>query len=850
MAKDFEWRTEEDNAWAEGVADAPEAPRRAASERRWPLVLGVFFVLGLLGFVVVRQLREQVDQTESDTSEEITTSFDLMWTAAEEGDVELFHLVLSGRDPEWTEAEKELLEKKGLFDRPAMGLHLNGHPPQIADTTLSPDLREAVVTATGVYTMDVGNGVTQTVQLQLTSIFRQGSARWLLSPPEEEFWGEMGMTRGTRLTLMYPQRDREIALRLARDLDEKVGEVCTILADLNCPANLFLDVRLETDPSSLLVAADQAIVLEDGRRLVLPAPTLVGVPVDEAGYQALFRGYASRVATAVISHQVDWECCRRAPLFRALLARQLEQLALQPWPLSAGDYERLLPRLPRLWQMASTPLDMVEDGQVAAALIEFLLAEVTDRSVAELERQVASLSATTNWLDVVIPGGNIDPALEAAWLSFVYERSRTTPGNDPPLPLPEEDMVAVCYDVQGSGLDSGLGTLYRFNLATNEWQEEVALGPGFTIMRPLPGDEGLLLQSLPFAEPEESSSLFWWRASELVELYRPLASGQQTFFVGWADPTGRWLLLVILGENEALPQLALVDRQQCRPETCDLIPLPGWPTWSPDGQQMIAVENWTGEPETDGPGPASATELLWLPEPGAEAVEIGQGYAPFWLDNATMGYIRPAAGPVGENNQEVVTLVAGETGSLRIMITLADLTPLLPPEEVDDDLFIDRVFINPAQPDLVYLIVTDPARGPVSDSLGVLETGRSYLFTVEHPAGDVGSGARMLLQTLDVGFRSAHFPWFSDQAGFSPDGRWLALAVNNLFVDGQMALYLYDLEGGRWWVQPQPFGDSGSPQIWPYDWSADGQWLLRAEGSMLALLAPAHDYARLIPVEP
>ena len=274
---------------------------------------------------------------------DIISSHNLLQIADAEQDEELFYSVLSGSNSSWTVAQKDLFDAGLLHDRAPLGLSApQGREPTASadDDSLSisftSDLREAEVVSTQPFNIEIGHGLTETVHLQETTIYRLGRERWLLAAPSEKFWGQQSLLRGSRLSLSTPERDAELAERLRADLERKIDEMCQTLAEINCPANLFIEVNFSPDPASLVGTNNpQVMEGEDGvLQIVLPAPTLTGVPVDEQGYQALFRGYAGQLVTAVIYHLVDFNCCRHAVFHQALVDHQLDQLSLKPWPVS------------------------------------------------------------------------------------------------------------------------------------------------------------------------------------------------------------------------------------------------------------------------------------------------------------------------------------------------------------------------------------------------------------------------------------------------------------------------------------------------------------------------------------
>ena len=79
---------------------------------------------------------------------------------------------------------------------------------------------------------------------------------------------------------------------------------------------------------------------------------------------------------------------------------------------------------------------------------------------------------------------------------------------------------------------------------------------------------------------------------------------------------------------------------------------------------------------------------------------------------------------------------------------------------------------------------------------------------------------------------------------FSPDGRWLLISSLNNAVPGWI-LYLHNVETG----DTLTFAANDTyplPLHWYADWSADNQWLSLPERGYVRLIAPDHDYERLL----
>ena len=180
--------------------------------------------------MIYRQVDRRVEESPTAMRADIISSHNLLQIADAEQDEELSYSVLSGSSSSWTVAQKKLFDAGLLHDRAPLGLsalELSDPVPVEEGDTLSvnftSDLREAEVIAKKPFNIEIGHGLSETVYLQETTIYRQGRERWLLAPPQEKFWGEQTFLRGSRLSLTTPDRDAELAGRLRTDLEKEAG---------------------------------------------------------------------------------------------------------------------------------------------------------------------------------------------------------------------------------------------------------------------------------------------------------------------------------------------------------------------------------------------------------------------------------------------------------------------------------------------------------------------------------------------------------------------------------------------------------------------------------------------------
>lgn len=261
----FEWQTDEEYEWDE-TSPQPEPPRR---RRRWPWLLLVAVVLAATAvFLIYRQLNQRIDAATEETEAELLASYAVWQQAVQNQDENLFNSLMSGRDPEWVAAQRSLLHTGMLFDRSGFGL---AWEPGVGETavlsqTFSLDFTSVELTTLQNYTWTIDNGVTQTVQLARTEVYRLGADRWLYAPPEPEFWGETQAVNGQLLRVTYPARDVEIVQRLAADLEAKLVYLCNTTG-YDCPPDAQVRLIFSTEPDSLLEATFLAAFTRDQGKL-------------------------------------------------------------------------------------------------------------------------------------------------------------------------------------------------------------------------------------------------------------------------------------------------------------------------------------------------------------------------------------------------------------------------------------------------------------------------------------------------------------------------------------------------------------------------------------------------------
>ncbi len=819
----FDWQTDETVDWEEPPQVQPP-PRPPAPRRRWlrPLLL-TFTILVVSTLLVYRLLSQRVNNAAEDVEADVLTSHQFVSETAVQKDWDLLVTFVSGRDSGWSAGQRQVVEQGLFYNRPAFGLAWQ--PQTITNTpitvTLSPDLRSAELLAQQGYTIQIGNGLTETVVLQQTAVYRQGANSWLLAPPLTAYWGGTQFSQGHYLYTSYPTRDETISQQLARDLDTKLIELCTRFPDLRCPDNLQVSLELSADPASLVTAQERQNSLSGGvagrLSLRLPAPTLLGLPLDEAGYQALFRGYATLVVTAVISEQTNWVCCNHIVFYQAIVDEQLQQLGIQPPPNLNPIYTFLaedpfrLEEFQTTWQMAD--LNAATEALWPAPVIQFLRQTARISPVAmQRELMQTSNSGYNAWLMQLLGPAYATPEeVERAWARFLHQNN---PANQtpPPINLPTQDLQLLCLPV-----GEGHANLYRYQLTTQQLNQETILERPDGFMIGLPDDSGVVVGDR--LTPGDTASMFFWHNQEKKALRWDTENNLRVALPMMSDPAGKLVLFNTVTES-AVPAGSLPIESCLQGEECTLRLYAGFPTWSPDGSRVI----FTVGSETPGDEGRSPGMLLLSDNDGSSTQFVDNGSSPFWLNNSEFGYV--ATDEATGVPQVYVTDINGREPS--VLFTAQDL-----PLERSD---ISNQQI-PLRIDYVAPHPNNPAQLFVGTKL-VLPGGIGYLFTYNWQD-----------KTTSLLFEWDGEPTLARRGyRFSPNGRFFLLTTYREFSDA-WHLYLYDTQLGT--TQTVPLrGIYRLPLHWYLDWSADGNWLSLVENGSIHLLAPAYQYQTTLMFDP
>jgi len=814
----FDWQTDESGEWEEMV-EAESTPE-PSSHRHWPWLVIVLLVIVVgAGLVAYRELFRRVDVGTSHVEMDLLTSYYVVQTAVTNQDSDLLSNYLSGVDIEWVRTVNALVENDRFYDRTPF--YLRWMPPQtiLAPTiTMSPDLTEAELVSEQLYAIEIGNGLTETIRLQETAVYRLGSNRWLLSPPKPEFWGEPQTFTGEILVLRYLERDAKIARRLALDIDTKLLELCAKFPELHCRDDF--EVRLTLTSNAEWLNASQGISvlwmpsirLGQLRMTPMPTPSLIGLPVDEAGYQALYRGYASVILSAVVADLLDADCCFDSVLYQAAMADMLTQLSLQPWPLAATDYQQFLLNplgwsdLQAVW-VEKRPFPTPDQDWAAYALVDFVVNELELLTIVEFQESLVAFAERPyiDWIQHILAPLQSNLLLEQAWLSFLYDKSQIAQST-PPFPMPDQALYMLCND---NMLDWSLA---RYDLQANDFSylSRSVVGPAF--LQGLTADIGVVVGEK--FKSAYSSDLVLWANGQKTEV-----SWFHTYDTPGAvplmmDPTGQRLLLS--GPSQNLAPFGVFRVASClTSDSCDLEVADGYPTWSPDGtKSLVAVDFAQLDVRLEsvlylGNGDGIISDL---------SVEGVEGAAPFWLDNGRFGFTRFDV-TVGETAVYLQSVGAEEP---ILLMTAADLISVLPENAQSSSLRIDFVTPNPNNAEQLLIATADTIQNQDA----------AHLFAYNMVDGAVVHLFAFLDEPANVrrGYR------------WSPNGRFLAI-TSLTEAPAQWLLYLHDLQTGT--TRTLTMGKQYFlPAHYYLDWSADGNWLALMQDGYTRIVHPHTGYQR------
>ena len=832
----FEWQTEtEEEALWEKRDEARTAPRR------WPwFLLLPLLLLASAGFLLW-QAQERVGEAEASVREAVLSSHALGRRAVAEQDEELFFAVLSGREPDWSYVQRQLFESGRVFEGAGLALGMTPLPgePVVVAIEIGPELREATLVAAHDYAVAAAGGVTETITLEQRYLYRRGARRWLLSPRENEFWGDQKLIEEGRIRLASPARDSVFADRLAAVLDRRLDALCARVT-VRCRPSGVLRIELSSSPDSLLpLPPDDRY--RSGRPLVLPAPSLVGTlpsrggaSGDVAAYEALLAAYVEPALTQALVEMTGYDCCVGLIFFEALVERlslepsgaELRSTPLVEKAVSFAGEPISLPGFSRLWTRTALKTEggravpaHLERAQ-AALFVDFLEEEYGLDQMVLLQRLVGAgnFFAWLAALGIYDAGATTTPGavVETAWYHFLFEQANRLQAGSAPAP-PEQVVQLLCRNEADWGL-------YTYDPLSSKWTRRTEVPGPAPAMLSLPDDGGVVIfELLPgrradHLQPRLLYGAQWSRLdSTLQPLYLPSPDPQAATLTIWNAEEA--------GSSRGSP--GLLEPAACAAQgECDTTPLPAIPFWSPDGERALL---WApGQRQVQ----FAPREALLGPGQAPALSVAGYGTWPFWYDEETIGLIQ---------NGEAVVMRRLEDEAFRSLVNIEMLAqaadrrlPVAPAAAIHWVQPVPRSSAAPvdaAETLLFVVAVSWPAQTWPEHELLLVRAG--------------GDGALLdITPLLIVPAWSVQMP----HAILSPSGRWLALNVAP-DVGADVRFVIYDLVAGIVRADEEL---PAFPTFHSYDWTADGRWLARSGGDRLELIAPRADgelYRRFVTVD-
>ena len=222
-----------------------------------------------------------------------------------------------------------------------------------------------------------------------------------------------------------------------------------------------------------------------------------------AGYQAVRAGYAPLIVGGGIADIVGWRCCEKVVFFRALLDKQLSQLGLIQWPVTASSYEDILQgsihdvtNLHWVYLQRSYNNITPEIQKIVYSIVDFILAVNPERSPASLQRMLLRFNTYHPWLFNAFPVRKRRRQDRAATgVGFRKSGSGMPIGSWPLIwlrPAPFPNRTCNCSARRNGSTGR---TCTRYDLQGSEFISENS-GGSFRLMYSLPDDTGVLLAEI------------------------------------------------------------------------------------------------------------------------------------------------------------------------------------------------------------------------------------------------------------------------------------------------------------------------------------------------------------------
>ncbi|MEM7330460.1 MAG: hypothetical protein AAF490_00120 [Chloroflexota bacterium] len=569
----FDWQTDEEpQEWFEQKPDRKSGtnrPRRG----RWFLIGFVVFIA--FGVVIYRQTIKRAEEAILNTKQEILAAHHLVMSAAQNGDVALFRGNLSGEDLAWVVVQETAVQNQTFFDRPFYGVGFTavGNPKlaTVADITLTNDFLTAQVAYRVPYWVEVGEGITETVSLTHTAVYRKGRTRWLYGPPRNSDWGAWLTYELPRLKLYAPEADSDIAGVYAVQFNQHLEQLCGEY-QFDCPEDWRLEVRFSPD-FPLDRAQIRLDAIEDSSHILqLPTPTLIGVPHTNAAKSAHQNSYASLIILHAIADLTGYDCCQKKNLFDLVVDKQLSELEIRPFTLTPEKYSQLFDKWDQdhfriIWNnLKMTPQDR-QFGLLELTFIQSQLNVSNGALARAISNQNENDPTFQLYRDVFFIDERTD--LSSEMIQFVYQRS-TYSNHNQTAAFPDQSILLSCIGSPGF-------VILGHHPSKEGWHQksiyslfEPAVSPyGYTmlgnnkfVINSIELDEDLDLDNLIFTQ-----SLFLWDG----ESVQPLITGgeYENFNTPELLENENYLIVQKYSQDHNTPsETVLLDLNHCHEAGC------------------------------------------------------------------------------------------------------------------------------------------------------------------------------------------------------------------------------------------------------------------------------------------
>lgn len=644
----FEWRTGEEGGWVDKPRYSGRPP--ASQGRRWWVALLLLSLLGLAGTAVLyRQTMKRVEVATAQTEAEILNTHNLLMSAAENRDLDLFQTLLSGRDLEWVEQQFERVRRgafvqRVLFDQIKSVSHGSISPThtQALEIIIADDFLAAELTYPVSVVFNVGEGVEETVTLRQTAQYRLGRNGWLYAPLDDAFWGQWEAVTFDRIHLIVSERDEPFAEKLGEQLNRLLEQLCQQPA-YACAPDWRLLVRLERSEEIWDAVENDAYLLTPHIPFSLPTPTLLGLPTDQESEAAVQQLYQTAILTHAVVHLTGYQCCAQRSLFRLLVDLQLHEMAIRPFSQDEALYIKAFNNwdettLNRMWGRFRHDSD--QDRAQLATLVGFLHSQNSTLSVSHMLVALAGGNETIEqWLAALMGGSNVEKDLLLGWEAHVFEQSGLGNLTTSFYPLPNDRLRLVCAQ-------HNILTLNEYHFDTDSWETIYTLAGdsfnSFYFMQNLANSAWYSITEHSTTEGGTKTELSIMREGERV-LLLTLGDGEGYAYV-YDINVEQSVALVILNSPEEMQQTAILyDLTNCTAQGCG--ELNRFKTyfglrWSPNGRYATSSQPQDSVTFTlDDPSYDATLNLA--DELGRPLHPIDSSASrPIWIDDRHVGYIK------------------------------------------------------------------------------------------------------------------------------------------------------------------------------------------------------------------